>query len=193
MNVYVVSSSLSIYPDTTHAPKSIATVSTLLLSSAQLVDMITPGPRSYYLVRLRLSVYFFGTRLILWQGNRGMPRRHPSQGICRSPQRLSDADPQLCQHDCQSFQWSRFSRYHAPPFSDCRIGKASASQTPPRPNAVSLDELGTTSSADPSAPKLPTYVQWTQESTASVGSIIKKTTESLQLVSPKHDSVVSVV
>lgn len=48
----------------------------------------------------------------------------------------------------------------------------------------------TASSADPSAPKLPTYVQWTQESTASVGSVIKKTTETLQF---KHDSVLSVV
>jgi len=55
-----------------------------------------------------------------------------------------------------------------------RYRKASHPQANRVTNAFSLDELGTTSSSDPNAPKLPTYVEWTQHGTVtSVGSVIK--------------------
>ncbi|KAI9574928.1 hypothetical protein HD554DRAFT_123438 [Boletus coccyginus] len=68
-----------------------------------------------------------------------------------------------------------------------------ASQTHRRTNALSLDELGTTSSTDPNAPKLPTRVEWIQDSSVtSVESVIKKTTKG-ESAPPKHDSFLSVV
>ena len=51
----------------------------------------------------------------------------------------------------------------------------------------------TTSSTDPNAPKLPTRVEWIQDSSvASVESVIKKTTKG-EPAPPKHDSFLSVV